>query len=521
MKPSWTSVLDTWTSGSRPRFRLSKSRFLSALQCQKRLYFEVHAPELATPADPDRQALINMGTEVGELARRRFPGGILVEETYRQTRAALQRTAELIQDPSVPAIFEGAFVYQDTLVRVDVLQRLTENTWRLIEVKATSKVKPIHLHDVTIQTAVLLGQGISVVQSCLMHLNTHYIYQGGELNLDQLFTLADLTETVRDRQSQVNGKLEMMRQTLATPTPPEIEPSGHCHTPYVCPFWSHCTKDKPSRWIYYLPGRTQNFTELTARGIRTIDEIPPDFRLTVLQQRIKDNVEWISSELLTILRSVTYPVHHLDFETYMPAIPIYPNTRPYCPIPIQWSNHIEYEDGTVRHETYLCQDPRDPREEVAKGVLDTLGKDGSICVYSDYERHLLSSLGNLFPSLKPDFSRVIYRLWDLLPIIQNYYYHPGFQGSFSIKSVLPALVPHLAYDDLEIRHGALASVIYGKMIFEESDLVERLRLAKDLHDYCARDTQGMLELRRILLKKASRIDQDQEPPSSEGHTKNA
>jgi len=511
MKPFSTPALDLSTPASPPRFRLSKSRFLSGLQCQKRLYFEIHAPELATPPDPDRQALMEMGTAVGDLARSRFPGGILVEETYRQTRAAVQRTAELIQDPAVPAIFEGAFIHRDTLVRVDVLQRVTGDTWRLIEVKATSKVKPIHLQDVTIQTAVLLGQGIAVVQSCLMHINTHYVYQGGEVNLDQLFTLADLTDTVRDRQAQVNEKLETMRQALEKPTPPVIEPSGHCHTPYVCPFWSYCTKDKPSRWIYYLPGGNRNFTELTARGIRTIDEIPSDIHLTVLQHRIKDNVEWISSELLTMLRSVTYPVHHLDFETYMPAIPVYPNSRPFCPIPIQWSNHIEYEDGTVRHETYLCQDDRDPREEVAKGVLGTLGKEGSICVYSDYERHLLRSLGNVFPSLKPDFSRVIDRLWDLLSIIQKYYYHPGFQGSFSIKSVLPALVPHLAYDDLEIRHGALASVIFQKMIFEESDLVERLRLAQDLHDYCARDTRGMLELRRTLLKKASGMDQGPEP----------
>ena len=214
LNPSSTPLVDPVEPGARPRFRLSKSRFLSGLQCQKRLYLEVHAPGLATPADPDRQALIDMGMEVGDLARSRFPGGILVAETYRQTRAAVQRTAELIQDPDVPAIFEGAFVFRDTLVRVDVLERLTENSWRLIEVKATSKVKPIHLHDVTIQTAVLHGQGIAVEQSCLMHINTKYIYQGGEIDLDQLFTLADLTDTVRDRQSDVNQKLGNMRQVL-------------------------------------------------------------------------------------------------------------------------------------------------------------------------------------------------------------------------------------------------------------------------------------------------------------------
>ena len=495
-----------YSSPSSPsHFRLSKSRFLSGLQCAKRLYYEIHSPDLATPADPERQALMDMGTEVGELARDRFPGGILVEESYRQTSAALRRTAELVQDPTIPAIFEGAFEYQNTLVRVDILERVTEVAWRLIEVKATSKAKATHLNDVAIQTAVLLGYGLSVVESCLMHLNTRYVYDGGELKLDELFSIVDLTEPVRERHSKVYGQLQSMRQTLEKPHPPKIDPDGHCHTPYNCPFWDYCTKDKPSRWVYNLPGGKQTFARLNAQGIQTIDEIPPDFHLTVLQQRIKDNVEWISSDLLKTLQTVSYPVHHLDFETFMPAIPIYPQTRPYRPIPIQWSNHIEFEDGTIRHEAFLCQDSKDPREEIAHSILATLGQAGAICVYSEYERHLLLSLGDRFPSLKPEFDNVINRLWDLLPVIQKYYYHPAFNGSFSIKTVLPALVPALSYDNLDISNGALASITFRKMVFEETDLVERLRLADAMYDYCARDTQGMLELRKVLLRKAVKV----------------
>ena len=155
----------------------------------------------------------------------------------------------------------------------------------------------------------------------------------------------------------------------------------------------------------------------------------------------------------------------------------------------------------------ICAQIRgDPREEVARSILATLGTEGAICVYSDYERHLLRSLSELFPDLKNEFLNVIDRLWDLLSIIQSHYYHPSFQGSFSIKSVLPSLVPELAYDDLDIPNGALASVIYRKMVFEEADMVKRLELAEALHAYWARDTHGMLELRRVLLRKASGID---------------
>ncbi|MCA9472943.1 MAG: DUF2779 domain-containing protein [Nitrospirales bacterium] len=486
--------------------RLSKSRFLSGLQCAKRLYLEVHFPELADDIDPERQAIMDMGTEIGHLARDRFPQGILVKETYRQTNAALRRTEELVHDPTTTTIFEGAFESQGTLVRVDILDREEGSAWKLIEVKSTAKVKPVHMHDLAVQAEVLRGAGIMLTGTALMHVNTRYVYEGGDLDLNELFLIADMTEAVEQRRKTVGGQLGTMRQMLLEPSPPAIAPDGHCHSPYVCPFWGHCTKGKPSRWIYGLPGGKQTFHELQSKGIETIDEIPETVQLTVLQQRMKDNVEWMSDEFPQILRSVQYPVHHLDFEMFMPAIPPYPGTRPYRPIPIQWSNHIEEQDGTVRHETYLCRDAKDPREEIAMSVVKSVGEVGTICVYSENERHVLLSLAETCPALKEALHTIVDRLWDLLWILQEHYYHPDFQGSLSIKSVLPALVPHMAYDDLDVQNGAMASVVYRKMVFEEQDLFERSRMADNLIRYCARDTLGMLELRRVLLKKTAGVD---------------
>jgi len=485
--------------------RLSKSKFLSGRQCAKRLYYEVHSPELAGEIDPERQAIMNMGTEIGEIARRRFPHGILVTETYRQTSAALRRTTELVKDPTTSVIFEGAFEWQGTLVRVDILERIVQDTWRLIEVKSTAKVKPIHVHDLAVQAEVLLGAGIQLARLGLMHLNTRYLYQGGPLDLEALFVIGDLTEAVTQQAPNVHEQLEEMRHMLRAPFPPSIAPDGHCHAPYVCPFWANCTKEKPSRWIYHLPGSRKTFKDLEDQGIEIIDEIPSGFNLTLLQQRMKDHVEWMSPEFSTVMQSVEYPIHHLDFEMFMPAIPPYPGTRPYRPIPIQWSNHIEYEDGSIQHESYLCTEPKDPREEIAKSIIATVGGSGTICVYSENERHILLSLAEAFPPLKEDLLKVVERLWDLLAIIQQHYYHPDFHGSLSIKAVLPALVPHMAYDDLSIQNGAMASVVYRKMAFEEQDLIERSRMASNLQDYCARDTLGMLRLRHVLLEKAAAI----------------
>ena len=481
--------------------RLSKSRFLAGLQCDKRLYYEVFRFDYAAENNAQRQIMLDMGKQIGDTARLCFPGGQIVSEGYRRSNAALERTAQLIADPKVPAIFEAAFEYEGTLVRVDILERGSEQSWRLIEVKASSRVKAVHKADLSVQAHVLQGCGIILSQICLMHLNRNYLFQGGEVDLQELFVMEDLTEEVFPRLSEISDQLDHFRQILSGDSPPAISPDSHCHTPYECPFWAHCTKEKSKRWIFYLPGTKNVVKQMMKQGIEYIDEIPSRVKLSELQQRMKDNVEWVSSDLQGSLDSVRYPVHHLDFETFMPAIPLYPKTRPYQPIPIQWSNHIEAENFVLRHETYLCTDSRDPREELAVALLNSLGKDGSICVYSNYEKYVLTALAEALPSLRKELMQLTFRLWDLLAVIQANYYHPGFSGSFSFKSVLPTLVPSLSYEDLAIQDGATASAMYQHMVFTETDWVERQCIEVALYEYCARDTLGMVELRRVLLEK--------------------
>jgi hypothetical protein len=483
--------------------RLSKSKFLSGLQCHKRLYLEIHAPELATEPDEQTQAILDNGTELGELARRLFPNGVLVDFGRSGLEDALALTRRLVADPTVPAIFEATFKFDNVLVRVDVLERLSPHEWRLIEVKASTKVKAVHLEDLAIQTYVLNGCGVCLGGVRLMHLNRAYVFPGGAIDLQQLFVQQDLTEQVTGRQPAVPARLGEMKHMLMQWAPPDIKPGNQCHDPYTCEFWEHCTEQKPERWIYYLSGPKATFQKLIEQGIETIDDIPDDFPLSVVQQRMKENTEWIGPLLKASMQSLRYPVHHLDFETFMPAVPRYPGTRPYQALPFQWSNHIEFEDGSLRHEEYLCTEPRDPREEFAIALLQSVGRAGSICVYSDYEKLLLMGLAEAFPRLRREIYAVISRLWDLLSVIQRHYYHPDFKGSFSLKSVLPALVPSLDYGDLEIRDGALASLLYHRMVFGNE--TDKDRLTSALLEYCKRDTLGMLEVRRALSWKASTL----------------
>ncbi len=490
--------------------RLSKSKFLSGLQCHKRLYLEIHQPALATPPDAATQAILDMGTEIGILAQRRFRDGVLVKAGFRQREAAIAETAALLQDPMISAIFEGAFEYDGVLVRVDILERMQNgekglSSWRLIEVKSSTRVKDVHLDDLSIQSHVVQGAGLRLDAICLMHIDTRYLYEGGEVDLQALFSIEDVSESVANRRGQVLERLAAMRAMLLNPQSPEIEPGQHCHTPYECPFWSHCTKEKPPRWIYRLPGKKEIVGQLVRQGIMTINEIPDDIRLLDVQRKVKDNVEWTSSELGGILRSVSYPIHHLDAETVMLALPRFPSTRPYQSLPVQWSNHIELESGEVMHQEFLHGEASEPRRRWAEALIESLGEKGSIVVYSAYEEALLRQLAETFPEFKSAFKAIVKRLWDLLPVIKNHYYHPAFNGSYSIKSVLPAVVPSLGYGDLTIQEGGQAAAEYYRMVFLESDWVERDSIREALLRYCARDTLAMVELRRVLGKKAREV----------------
>ena len=150
------------------KVNLSKSKYLAGLQCLKRLYLQCYQPELAGEVDEQQQALFDQGTEVGLFAQKVFPSGVLLSEDHRHHREAVSRTRQLIEDKSIPALFEAAFTFEDIYIRVDILERLPGNRWRMIEVKSSTGVKDYHLPDVAIQKYVLEQCGLTRIP-CLPH----------------------------------------------------------------------------------------------------------------------------------------------------------------------------------------------------------------------------------------------------------------------------------------------------------------------------------------------------------------
>ncbi len=493
---------------------LSKTRFTAGLQCLKLLYLGTYSRELADPVDSSQQALFDSGTDVGVLARQRFPDGLLIDAPYNAHSRAVASTAKSLSDAFVPAIYEAAFDFEGIRIRVDILKRNNNHTFDLIEVKSSTRVKQEHITDTAIQLHVLEGLGVPVGRIFLQHIDNTYVYQGGPYDLGKLFRLEDITEQVRFYLQSIPESLAGMWEALRLGQTPPMEIGSHCTKPYKCPFYSYCHQGLPEHYIEQLPRAKPKFIEgLRASGILSIGDIPPDYPgLSADQKRVREAVvtdrPYVGPGLTNALSRLTYPLQFLDFETFNPALPVYPGTRPYQVIPFQWSLDIQHSSGETSNTSFLHDGNNDPREAFTTGLLDVISPQGTILVYSSYEKTIIEQLANQFPQYQDGLLALPEQFLDLLTLVRTHFYHPGFHGSYSIKAVLPALAPDMTYSALAIQDGSVASVYFARMIAPDTQANEREQLRKALLDYCQQDTLAMVrvlqELQSMSQPNASR-----------------
>jgi predicted RecB family nuclease len=483
---------------------LSKSRFLLGLQCPKWLYLAVHQPELIPPPDTALQALFDRGHQVGLLATELYAGGAMVAWGKGGYQGAVEKTEALLKDRHIPALFEAAFEVDGLRVKADILARRSEDTWDLLEVKQGTKVKDVNAWDVAFQKYVLNKVGLEARDVYLVHLNRQYVYPGGKIDLDQLFIKALLTDTIAKRIKAVPQQIDTFQSVLLAGKVPPIDVGPHCKTPFVCPLWDHCTANKPKHWAQTLYGLSQGQKEqLEAMGVQEISDIPQQFELSPIQRRIKDVLvsgkPHVDPQVKTLLGALKKPIHYLDFETFMTAIPLYPGTRPYDTIAFQWSLHTENDKGDVTHQAFLAENKDDPRPEFVQRLLAAINAVGSILIYTNYETRILRALIPVVPDHAHAIRGLIDRCVDLCAMVRDHVYHPEFYQSFSLKTVLPAVLPDMAHDDLEIQDGETASVSFLAML-DERDLEKKAKLRRALLDYCERDTMAMVALKRYCLE---------------------
>ena len=497
-----------------PRYphKISKSRFVSGAQCEKKLYFDLYRKDLKPPVSAQQQALFDTGHEIGHLAQQVFPGGIdLSPETYFDFSDAIDQTREAITKGQ-QTIYEAAFYYDEVLAALDILHHENGERWA-IEVKSSTSVKDYHLQDAALQYWVMAQSGFAPDKFFLMHINNAYVKQG-PIDPKALFTLSDITAQVVEKQAWVAEQLPNLKSLQANQEP-DIPIGKHCDAPFECDYKHECWKHIPSKdSVFELTNARGKDWDLYEQGILHLANVPYDFKLSVIQQMQVEGVKFGSNfvrkdKINEFLETISYPIYYFDFETINSAIPILDGTKPFQQVPFQYSLHRVDAPGEPALHTAFLANPLDftinasnnPLKALIAQLKTEVGKEGSIVAYNaSFEKTRLKEIALIFPEETEFITDLMNRFIDLMDVFkEGWYYTPAMQGSYSIKYVLPALFPELSYDNLAIGNGTDASNTFLSMILGSFTGNETLT-RKQLLQYCEQDTYAMVLLHKELLR---------------------
>lgn len=483
--------------------RLSKSRIMSLLQCPKRLYLEVHRRDLVQYSAA-QEAAFAVGHQVGDIAIKLYDDGrgTYIDYDRDSLQQALAHTRTVLGGLLREPVFEATLEHDGVLVREDVLLPNAEG-WHVIEVKASTSLKPQYLHDCAVQAWVHTGAGYPLDRISLAHVDNQFVYPG-DGDYRGLLKENDLTTEVTDLLPGVTGWVSRAK-AAATGPEPDVGVGSHCYSPYECPFVHYCWPSGTEHPVQGLKGSKKKLGELIAAGYRDIRDVPAAALDGATHQRIWRVTRAGKPEILPdagrFIRDLAYPRYYLDFETIGPPVPRWPGTRPYEVIPFQWSCHVETGLGQLGHHAFLDTSGDAPMRACAETLLTALGDTGPVLVYTNYERGVLQRLADRFPDLAPALLGVVERLVDLAPVTKQAYYHPDMHGSWSLKAVLPTLETDIDYAALDgVSEGTEASAAYFRAIEpgRAADEVERIR--EELLEYCRLDTLALVRLAEFFAR---------------------
>lgn len=491
---------------------LSKSKYCGLWQCPKIAWLNKYKPEEMVINDAI-QSRMDAGNMVGDLAMGLF--GDFVEVTaYNGERLDLSqmiaRTQEEIEK-GTPVICEASFSYNGLYCAVDILRKDGDG-WAIYEVKSsTSAEKDVYTADVAYQKYVLQNCGVKLTNVYLVCLNNEYVFDG-TLDLQQLFKITDITVPVAFEQRNLATNLSIGERLLNDPNEPEIDISERCMHPYECAYWKYCTHHipKPSVFdLYRMPFKKK--LDCYKHGLSRYEDliltsdITNEKQLRQMEYHLADKDTYLDKEgIRAFLDTLSYPLYFLDFETMQLPVPQFPGTKPYQQIPFQYSLHyIEEPGGVLKHKEFLGVSGEDPRRAIAESLCRDIPMNVCVTAYNrGFECGRIKELACAFPDLAAHLLNIRSNIRDLLtPFQAGYYYNRDMGGSFSIKSVLPALYPddpELDYHNLEGVHNGSEAMTVFPMIKDMSP-EEQVAARKNLLEYCKLDTYAMVKVWEELV----------------------
>ena len=487
----------------------SKSKLMALRQCPKRFWLEIHHPELREDS-ARTEFSFQVGHQVGDIARQIYDPdgtGALIDVATEGFDAAFVRSAELLKHPQ--PIFEAGFVAGGALAFADVMlpDGKEARAWRMIEVKSSTSVKDYHRDDVAVQSYVAKKASVALNAIVLAHIDSSWTYPGGN-DYRGLLKENDLTDEAFSRHAEVAEWIDQAREICLLTEEPDTSIGPHCDNPFECGFYAYCSRDepKPEYPVYWLPRfPSAKVRELAEEGIDDLRNVPNEL-LNPKQQRVKvhtlaDKIFFDAEGAASDLAPYPLPVQFIDFETIQFPVPIWAGTRPYQQIPFQFSLHTVTPSGELQHVEFLDVSGNDPSPGFVAAMIKGCGAESMpIFVYNAaFERSRISELADRFPAHKEVLLTINERIVDLLPIARERYYHPSQQGSWSIKAVLPAVVPELKYSDLDgVQDGGMAMEAFLEAIHPGVSDERRQTIRQQLIAYCKLDTYAMVRLWQVF-----------------------
>jgi len=485
---------------------LSKSSFGAGLQCHKRLWIEKKQPELVPETVPSQQGIFDQGHDVGVWSHKLFPGGILLSGEL-DFQAHLQASSEALA--ARKPLFEPAFAIPGAYARADILVPVDVASWDLLEVKSASniwesngQIKAVNLQDIAFQLYVYRQAGLDIRHAYLVFLNRDYV-RNGDVDPHRLFRREDVTAQVEALLPTIPGQLVLLSNMLEGEAMPEVAIGPQCHCPYDCGLVGHCWKHVPEDSVLSLVrGGARSWRWWNGGIVRLID-LPSTETFSAAQaiqvEAERSKEPYFDAIIIgQFLGGFRYPLYFLDFETVMPAVPMFEGCRPYAQVPFQFSLHIQAAPGVeLTHYEYLADGRSDPRPGFLDALQAHIGTQGSIVSYnSSFETSRLRELATQFPAHAAWINQTLVRFEnaDLLQPFRSFaLYHPSQHGSASIKAVLPAFT-NLGYEDLGIQEGGTASNEFLRLLKGLIASTEIPTLRQNLLNYCERDTWAMVKL---------------------------
>ena len=487
----------------------SKSKLLALLQCPKRLWLEVNRPDLREDS-PATETGFQVGVQVGDIAQRIYDPeghGVLIDAQRDGFNRALELSAELLY--SEQPIFEAGFSAGGALAFADVMlpgKKDGKPVWRMVEVKSSTRVKDYHRDDVAVQAFVAQAAGVSLQSISLAHIDSSWVYPGNE-DYRGLLKENDLTAEAFSRTEEVKEWVAQAQAIVAAPSEPTVDTGSHCDTPFECGFYSYCSRDepKPEYPVYWLPRfSADKVRDLAAQGVVDLTAVPDDLlnekQLRVKHHTLSNTVFFDAAGAAADLAPHGFPAYFLDFESIQFAVPIWKGTRPYQQITFQFSLHTLTATGQLKQTAFLDLSGNDPSVPFAHALIAACDTQGPVFVYNaGFETARIRELAERYPHLGESLLAINARVVDLLPIARERYYHPGQQGSWSIKKVLPAVVPELRYDALEgVQDGGMAMDAFLEGIHPNTSGERKTQIERQLLAYCALDTYAMVRLWQVF-----------------------